>query len=110
MCEWLPGLYDACTCAGVQTQHMAGHDLSFVPFREANYDTIELGHMYSFVFIADDRTVSRYCKEYGYCALVSARAHLLCAVDVNVTSTGWQADGQILVEVSTRDRRDSPKG
>ena len=110
MCEWFPGLHDACTRAGVRTQHIADHNLNFVPFREANHDTIELGHTYNIVVTADDGMVSRYCKEYSYRALVSARAHLSRAVEVYVTPTGGQADGRILVEVLTRDRRDSPKG
>ena len=95
MYKWFPGLHDACMCIGVQTQHMAGHILSFVPFREANQDAIELGHTYNIVITADDRTVSCYCKEYGYRALVLARAHLSRAVDVYVTPMGEQADGRI---------------
>ena len=72
MCKWFPGLHDACTRAAVRTQHIACHNLNFVPFREENHDTIELGHMYNIVVTADDGTVSRYCEEYGYRALVSA--------------------------------------
>ena len=69
---------------------------------EANHDTI--------IDTADDGMVSSYGKEYSYRALVSARAHLSRAVEVYVTPTGGQTDGRILVEVSTRDHRDSPKG
>ena len=103
VCEWFPGLHDACTRAAVCTQHIAGHNLHFVPFREANHYAIELGHTYNIVVTADDGTVSHYCTEYGYRTLVSARAHLSRAVEVYVTPTGGQADGRILVEVSTRE-------
>ena len=103
VCEWFPGLHDACTRAGVQTQHIAGHNLNYVPFREANHEAIELGHTYNIIITADDGTVSRYCKEYGYHALVSAQAHLSRAVKVYVTPTGGQADGRMLVEFSTRE-------
>ena len=44
VCEWFPGLHDSRTRAGVRTQHICGHNLNFVPFREANHDAIELGH------------------------------------------------------------------
>ena len=98
------GLHDACTRAAIRTQHIAGHNFNFVPFREANHDAIELGHTYNIVVTADDGTVSSYCKEYGYRALISARAHLSRAVEVYVIPTGGgQADGRILVEVSTRE-------
>ena len=105
VCEWFPGLHDACTRAGVRTWHIAGHNLNFVPRGEP----IELGHTYNIVVTADDGTVSRYCKEYGYRALVSARAHLSHAVEVYVTPMGGQADGRILVEVSTRPPRFSQR-
>ena len=72
-------------------------------------EPIELGHTYNIVVTADDGTVSRYCKEYGYCALVSARAHLSHAVEVYVTPMGGQADGLILVEVLTRPPRFSQR-
>ena len=59
VCEWFLGLHDACMRSGVRTEHIAGHNLNFVPFREVNHDAIELGHMYNIVVTADDGTVSR---------------------------------------------------
>ena len=51
-------------------------------------EPIELGHMYNIIVTADDGTVSCYCKEYGYRALVSAQAHLSHAVEVCDTDGG----------------------
>ena len=105
VCEWFPGLHDACMCAGIRTQHIAGHNLHFVLFREVNHDTIELGHTYNIVVTADDGTVSRYCKVYGYRALVSAQAHLSHAVEVYVTLTGG---GKLMVESWWKSRPERP--
>ena len=40
VCEWFPGPHYACTRAGTRTHHIAGHNLNFVPLREANHDAI----------------------------------------------------------------------
>ena len=89
VCEHFPGFLDylkECSIA-IPTQELERHNYTLLPFREADHDAMELGHVYTIQCERLDRTAPNGIrvmplerKEWGHDALVAARRHLTQAL------------------------------
>ncbi len=82
---------------------------SYVEFREANHDAIELGHCYTVHNPGNpDRTASGSNVPFGYQALVAARANLAKSEETLLVPLEKDRSGlRLMVEIFTRQNADS---